>query len=231
MNNAADPLIVALDLPDVGQAETMVRQIGDTVSCYKIGYRLVFSGGLELARDLVADGKRVFLDMKLLDIDNTIAKGVENITKMGVHLLTIHAYPKAMTAAVAAAQGSDLCLLGVTVLTSMDDRDLVDAHYNLSAKDLVLARAKQALNAGMGGVVCSPLEASEIREAVGKDFAVVTPGIRPAGVAAGDQKRIATPASAIVSGASHIVVGRPVYAADDPKAVAEAIVTEISSAV
>ena len=150
-------LIIGLDVPTIGEAETVVSAIGSTASFYKIGYQLVFAGGLEFARDLVADGNRVFLDMKLLDIDNTIFKGVENIIKMGVTMTTIHAYPKAMKAAVEAAQGSDLCLLAVSVLTSMDDDDLSNAGYQYTTGDLVAKRARQAFDAGMGGVVASAL--------------------------------------------------------------------------
>jgi len=184
-----DRLIVGLDIPTVREAEAMVATLGDAVSFYKIGYQLAFAGGLELARDLVRDGAQVFLDMKLLDIDNTVAKGVENIIKMGVSMLTLHAYPKAMRAAVEAARGSDLCLLAVTVLTSMDETDLTDAGYEYDPHTLVLRRAEQALSAGMGGIVCSAEESSAVRRIVGPDMAVVTPGIRPKGSDAGDQKR------------------------------------------
>jgi len=224
-----DRLIVGLDLPTVKAAEAMVETLGDTVSFYKIGYQLVFGGGLEFARDLAASGKNVFLDMKLLDIDNTVAKGVENIAKMGMSMLTIHAYPRAMAAAVAAAKGSDLRLLGVTVLTSMDDGDLLDAGYRDGAADLVARRVAQARDAGMGGVVCSAAEAAAVREIVGPDMAIVTPGIRPAGAAAGDQKRVVTPADAMRAGSSHLVVARPIVAAADPKAAAEDILKEMQT--
>jgi orotidine-5'-phosphate decarboxylase len=188
-----DRLIVGLDLPTLGEAEKAVRALDGVVNFYKIGYRLVFAGGLEFARDLAREGKKVFLDMKLLDIDNTVAEGVENVARMGVTMLTLHAYPKAMRAAVAAAQGSDLTLLGVTVLTSMDDADLAEAGYHDDARSLVLCRAAQAREAGMGGIVCSAAEAAAVREIVGSDLAVVTPGIRPAGSELGDQKRVMTP--------------------------------------
>lgn len=224
-----DRLIVGLDLPTVAEAEKAVAELGGACSFYKIGYRLVFAGGLEFARDLVRDGKRVFLDMKLLDIDNTVANGVENIVKMGVTMLTIHGYPKTMRAAVGAARGSDLCLLGVTVLTSMDDADLKAAGYMDNAEDLVAARAADARAAGMGGIVCSAVEASRVREIAGSQMAVVTPGIRPAGAAKGDQKRVVTPADAIRAGASHLVVARPVVGAVDRKAAADAIVAEMMS--
>lgn len=146
---ARDRLIVGLDLPTITDAEKIVSTLGNDVSFYKIGYQLVFAGGLEFARDLPRAGK-VFLDMKLLDIDNTVAKGVENIVKMGMSMLTLHAYPKAMKAAVEAAKGSDLCLLGVTVLTSMDEQDVIDAGYEYDPHTLVLRRAEQARAAGMG---------------------------------------------------------------------------------
>jgi orotidine-5'-phosphate decarboxylase len=227
--NARDRLIVGLDIPTVAQAESMVSTLGETVSFYKIGYQLAFAGGLELARDLVKDGKQVFLDMKLLDIDNTVANGVENIARMGVTMLTLHAYPKAMRAAAQAAKGSDLCLLAVTVLTSMDEPDLIEAGYDHDPRSLVLRRAEQALVAGMGGIVCSAEESAAVRNIVGSGMAVVTPGIRPAGSEAGDQKRVMTPADAIRAGSSHLVVGRPIVKAADPKAAAEAILAEMQS--
>ncbi len=223
-------LIVGLDIPTVAEAEAMVARLGETVSFYKIGYQLAFAGGLELARDLARDGKQVFLDMKLLDIDNTVAKGVENIARMGMTMLTLHAYPKPMRAAVKAAEGSGLCLLAVTVLTSMDEADLSEAGYEYDPHTLVLRRAEQALAAGMGGIVCSAEEASAVRSIVGTDMAVVTPGIRPSGADAGDQKRVMTPGDAIRAGASHLVVGRPIVKAQDPKASAEAILAEMQAA-
>jgi len=223
-------LIVGLDVPTVAEAEAVVNGLGDTVGFYKIGYQLAFAGGLELARELAADGKKVFLDMKLLDIDNTVTKGVENIVKMGVSMLTVHAYPKAMRAAVEAARGSDLCLLAVTVLTSMDEQDVIDAGYEYDPHTLVLRRAEQALAAGMGGIVCAAAEAAAVRRIVGPDMAVVTPGIRPAGAAHGDQKRVMTPADALAAGASHLVVARPVVAAGDRLAAARAILAEMEAA-
>ncbi len=228
--DARDRLIVGLDIPTIGEAETIVKAIGDDVLFYKIGYQLVFAGGLEFARDLAKDGKKVFLDMKLLDIDNTVAKGVENIVKMGMSMLTLHAYPKAMRAAVEAAKGSDLCLLGVTVLTSMDEQDVIDAGYEYDPHTLVLRRTEQARAAGMGGIVCSAEESAAVRKIVGPDMAIVTPGIRPAGSDKGDQKRVMTPADALTAGSSHLVVGRPIVKAADPKAAARAILNEMSGA-
>ena len=228
--DARDRLIVGLDIPNVEEARAIVSTLREDIVFYKIGYQLTFAGGLDFARDLIADGKKVFLDMKLLDIDNTVAKGVENIARMGVSMLTLHAYPKAMRAAVEAAKGSDLTLLGVTVLTSMDDADLREAGYDCDTASLVLRRAGQARDAGMGGIVCSAEEAAAVRQAVGPSMAVVTPGIRPTGGDAGDQKRVMTPADALRAGSSHLVVGRPIVKASDPGAAARAILAEMTAA-
>ena len=225
-----DRLIVGLDVADIRQAEKLVEQLGDTVGFYKIGYQLLFAGGLEFARELKAANKKVFLDMKLLDIDNTIASAVENIAKLGVDMLTVHAYPKAMRAAVKAAKGSNLCLLGVTVLTSMDDADLKAAGYVDDAKTLVLKRAKDARLAGMGGIVASAAEAQALRNVIGSDMALVTPGIRPKGADKGDQKRVMSPKDAIQAGASHLVVARPIVKADNPLQAAKLILTEMEEA-
>ena len=224
-------LIVGLDVPSVKDAAAVVRELGDTVRFYKIGYQLAYApGGLDFARELARTDTKVFLDLKLLDIDNTVAKGVEAIARMGMSMLTLHAYPKAMKAAVEAAKGSDLCLLGVTVLTSMDQEDLIAAGYEYDPHTLVLRRSEQALQAGMGGIVCSADEAAAVRRIVGPKLAVVTPGIRPAGADRGDQKRIMTPAEAIRRGASHLVVARPIVAAADRKAAAAAIIVEMEKA-
>ncbi len=230
ISDPRDRLIVGLDVPTIAAAEKTVATLGDAARFYKIGYQLAFAGGLELARDLARDGRKVFLDLKLLDIDNTVAKGVESVLKLGVSMLTIHAYPRAMRAAVAAARGSDLTLLAVTVLTSMDDADMVDAGYEYDPHTLVLKRAEQALGAGMGGIVCSAAEASAVRKIVGPDLAVVTPGIRPKGADRGDQKRVMTPADALAAGASHLVVARPIVEAADPAAAARAILDEMNAA-
>jgi orotidine-5'-phosphate decarboxylase len=226
---AKDRLIVGLDVPNVQEADLIVQKLGSTVSHYKIGYQLAFAGGLEFARDLARDGKKIFLDMKLLDIDNTIASAVENIAKMGMTMLTLHAYPMAMRAAVEAARGSGLCLLGVTVLTSMDEADLIEAGYEYDPHTLVLRRAEQARRIGMGGIVCSAEEAKAVRKIVGPELAVVTPGIRPAGAEKGDQKRVMTPSEAIRAGASHLVVARPIVRASEPLAAARAILVEMDT--
>jgi orotidine-5'-phosphate decarboxylase len=168
--------------------------------------------------------------MKLLDIDNTISKGVENIVKMGVNMTTIHAYPKAMKAAVEAARGSDLCLLGVTVLTSMDDSDLSKTGYASNSRDLVKQRAAIAAEMGMGGVVASAQEASEIKSILSPEMSLVTPGIRPKGSEVGDQKRVMTPADAISAGATHLVVGRPITASHDPAAAARSVQEQMQMA-
>jgi orotidine-5'-phosphate decarboxylase len=223
-----DRLIVPLDLPGVAEAEAMVARLGDSVTFYKIGYQLAYAGGLPLVGKLADQGKKVFLDLKLHDIGNTVARGVESIAKSGATFLTVHAYPQTMKAAVEGRGGSALKLLAVTVLTSYDDGDLHAAGYRLNVSDLVEARAQQAQVLGLDGLVCSPEEAAALRKIVGHQMALVTPGIRPAGSEAGDQKRIMTPARAIAAGADYLVVGRPITGAADPKAAAEAIHAEIA---
>ncbi len=226
----ADRLIVALDLPSVDEAEAVVAELGDAVTFYKIGFQLVIAGGMALAEELVAAGRKVFLDLKLLDIDNTVASAVESAVKRDFAFLTIHAYPKAMRAAVAARGSARLGLLGVTVLTSMDDADVAAAGYSVSLEELVDARVRDAVAAGMDGIVASAAEAAAIRRIVGPDRLIVTPGVRPAGSASGDQKRVVTPAAAVHAGADYLVVGRPIVAAPNRKAAAERIIDEIASA-
>jgi len=222
-------LIVALDLPSVEAAEALVARLGDVVSFYKIGYQLAYAGGLAYAQKLTGAGKEVFLDLKLHDIGNTVAQGVKSVARLGATFLTVHAYPQTMQAAVEAREGG-LRILGVTVLTSYDDNDLKAAGYETSVKALVAHRAEQARALGVDGLVCSPEEAANVRAIAGGGMALVTPGIRPAGAQAGDQKRIMTPAAAIAAGADYLVVGRPVVAASDPRAAAEAIIAEIAQA-
>jgi orotidine-5'-phosphate decarboxylase len=230
MTPPRDRLIVALDLPSARAAEAMVERLGDAVSFYKIGYQLAFAGGLPLADTLVRAGKQVFLDMKLHDIGNSVGGGVESVARLGVTFLTVHAFPQTMKAAIDARRGSALKILAVTVLTSYDDIDLAESGYATSVEALVARRAQQAHDMGVDGLVCSPEEAAPLRLVVGPDMAFVTPGIRPAGAASGDQKRVATPSQAIAAGADYLVVGRPIVSANDPKAAAQAIVAEIEAA-
>jgi len=229
MLTARDRLIVALDLPSVKAAEDMVSRLGDTVSFYKIGYQLAFAGGLPFAAGLVAAGKKVFLDLKLHDIANTVTKGVESVAQLGASFLTVHAYPQTMKAALDARRG-ELKILAVTVLTSYDDADLFAAGSKLGVAALVTQRAGQARDLKVDGLVCSAEEVANLRKLVGPGMVLVTPGIRPAGSGKDDQKRVMTPAKAIAAGADYLVVGRPVVEAGDPKAAASAIVAEIEQA-
>jgi orotidine-5'-phosphate decarboxylase len=221
-------LIVALDLPSVREAEAVVERLGDAVAFYKIGYQLAFAGGLPLAEQLVRAGKKVFLDLKLHDIANTVARGVESVAAMGMTFLSVHGFPQTMRAAVEARAGADLRLLAITALTSYDDADLAESGYRVTVEDLVGKRATQAQEIGIDGIVCSAAEAAPLRLLLGNDMALVTPGIRPAGIARGDQKRITTPSQAIAAGADYLVVGRPVVETGDPRASADAIIAEIA---
>jgi orotidine-5'-phosphate decarboxylase len=221
-----DRLIVALDVPGVPEAAALIARLGDAATFYKIGYRLAYAGGLGLAERLVARGAKVFLDLKLHDIGNTIEEGVRAVSGLGATFLTIHAYPQTMRAAVK-GRGNGLKILAVTVLTSYDDADAAEAGYALPVADLVARRAAQAAEIGIDGLVCSAAEAAGVRGIVGPDRLIVTPGIRPAGAEAGDQKRVMTPGDARRAGIDHIVVGRPITGAADPRAVARAIVAEM----
>lgn len=225
-----DRLIVALDVPSIEMALSLITKLGRSVSFYKIGYQLGYAGGLQFAHQLIDDGKQVFLDFKLHDIGNTVEKGVESVARMGASFLTVHAYPQTMQAAVKGKGMSKLKILAVTVLTSYDDNDLDKAGYRMKVGELAAMRAQQAREFGIDGLVCSPEEASNLRKIVGGEMALVTPGIRPAGSATGDQKRVMTPAKAIAAGADYLVVGRPITEAVDPKAAAEMIVNEIAQA-
>jgi len=224
-----DRLIVALDVPDVASAEAMIERLGDSVTFYKIGYQLGYAGGLPLVRKLADAGKKVFADLKMHDIGNTVARGVESVAKLGATFLTVHAYPQTMQAAANASKGSDLRILAVTVLTSYDNEDLKAAGYQLGVSDLVTTRAQQAQALGIDGLVCSPEEAGNLRKLIKPEMMLVTPGVRPAGADIGDQKRVMTPAKAIGAGSDYLVVGRPILTAADPKAAAEAIVAEIET--
>jgi orotidine-5'-phosphate decarboxylase len=225
-----DRLIVALDLASVQEAERLVGLLGEAVGFYKIGYQLAYAGGLPFAERLAVAGKKVFLDLKLHDIANTVSEGVRSVAGLGATFLTVHAYPQTMRAALEGRGTSPLKILAVTVLTSYNDRDAVEAGYGGSVADLVERRTLQARDMGVDGIVCAATEAARARAILGPDRLIVTPGIRPAGSAADDQKRIVTPAAAIRSGADHLVVGRPVTAASDPRAAAERIVEDIAGA-
>ena len=224
----AGTLIVALDVDSRREAESIVNALDGTADFFKIGYQLFYSGdGLAFGKTLLAAGKRVFFDLKLLDIDNTVERGVAAIARTGATMLTVHAYPQCMRAAVRGAAGSDLTILGVSVLTSMDDSDVAEAGFARDTAGLVSLRAGQAKAAGVGGLVCSPLEAEMVRAIVGPAMAIVTPGIRPSGSSIGDQKRVKGPAEALAAGSTHLVVGRPITAASDPALAARAILAEM----
>jgi orotidine-5'-phosphate decarboxylase len=224
-------LFVALDVPSVDKARALVERLGSEVEAYKIGLELLFGGGLEFAQGLQAAGKTVFLDMKLLDIPNTVEKAAANIASLGLDYLTVHGTDrKTLDAAVRGRGRSQLKLLAVTVLTSLDKADLQSQGIErLSPADLVVHRARLAEAAGFDGVIASGHEARAVRAAVGPDFLIVTPGIRMQDGADGDQSRVMTPANAIAAGATHLVVGRPISAAGDPVAAAREIIRQISS--
>jgi orotidine-5'-phosphate decarboxylase len=227
---ARDRLIVALDVEDVAAARALVARLGDAVSFYKIGMELAYGGGLPLVEELKSAGRKVFVDLKLHDIGQTVERATRQIARLGADFLTVHAFPQTMRAARQGAGDSGLRLLAVTVMTSYDDADLAEAGYATSVADLVARRAGQARNIGIDGLILSPQEVAPIRAQVGPSMALVTPGVRPAGAALGDQKRVMTPAEAIAAGADHLVVGRPVTQAEDPRAAAERIVEEIAGA-
>ena len=229
--DARDRLIVALDVPTPEAALDVVASLGDDVRFYKIGLELVYGGGLALAERLAAEGKKVFLDLKLHDIPATVERASAQVARLGATFLTVHAFPQTMAAAKAGVAGSGLAVLGVTVMTSYDDADLKSAGYGISVRDLVARRADQAVAAGIEGLILSAEEVEAMRRRVGSKLRLVTPGIRPAGAAPGDQKRVMTPRLALKAGADYLVVGRPITQADDPRAAAEAIVAEMIEAV
>ena len=228
---ARDRLIVALDMPTLEEAERLVATLEDSVTFYKVGLELLFSGGLELAIALKASGKHVFLDMKLLDIGNTVERAVANATEFGVDFLTVHGHDlKTLRSAVMGRGKGRLKLLAVTVMTNLTSDDLVQQGSTLSPSELVLKRAQLAQESGFDGVIASGQEAGGIRKTVGPGFLIVTPGIRLTGSAIDDQERVTTPDHAIAAGADYIVVGRPITQADDPKAVAETFIHHIRDA-
>lgn len=227
-----DRLIVALDVPNAVQGLELVQRLGDTVSFYKVGLGMLTGGGLALANEIKQEhGKRVFLDMKLFDIGATVENAVRGLAQFDLDFLTVHGDPYVVRAAKEGAAGTNLKILAVTILTSLDRSDLDSALIrDGDVADLVVERAGRAFDAGADGVIASPQEAARIRilaEAQGR--LIVTPGVRPSGAALGDQKRVATPAQAIADGADHIVVGRPIWSVKDPYAAAQAVQTEISA--
>jgi orotidine-5'-phosphate decarboxylase len=224
-----DRLIVGLDVATVAEAEAMVQRLGDAVSFYKIGYELAFGGGLALAERLAGAGKKVFVDLKLHDIGATVEKATRQISRLGATYLTVHAYPQTLRAA-AQGRANGLQVLGVTVLTSWDAADVAEAGFSGSPEALAARRVRHARDAGVDGVICAPTDLAAVRAVAPRPFLAVTPGVRPAGAARGDQKRVATPGDAIRAGADALVVGRPILTAADPRAAAEAIVAEIASA-
>ena len=220
-------LIIALDTASTEEALRLVQRIGDAGSFYKIGMELAYAGGLSLVERLKGEGKKIFFELKLHDIPNTVERATAQVARLGASFLTVHAYPQTMKAALKGVSGSELKLLGVTVLTSMNDKDLVEAGYSSGVETTVVHRARQARSRGMHGLVLSPHELAMVRGAIAGQMLLVTPGIRPKGAGASDQKRVMTPAEAIAAGADYIVVGRPVSEAADPRAAALAIAAEV----
>jgi orotidine-5'-phosphate decarboxylase len=232
-NDPREKLIVALDVSTAAAAQKIVAAVGDSALTYKVGMQLYTAEGPQVVRDLVASGRRVFLDLKYHDIPNTVATAVHEAAKLGVSMLTVHAAGggKMLHAAVDAARTSkpDLIILGVTVLTSLDQNELEKVGFKGTVAEEVLRLAALALDSGCKGIVTSARETAAVRSELGHNFAIVTPGVRPAGSSHADQARVATPAEAIAAGATHIVVGRPITEAADPAAAAHAILDQISS--
>jgi orotidine-5'-phosphate decarboxylase len=227
---AREKLIVALDYWNIEDARKLVRELDDEVSFYKVGLGLQLVGGNEFARELIAEGKRVFLDYKYYDIAETVQRAVAQAAELKITFLTVHGVASIMKAAVAGRGNSDMKVLGVTVLTSMDAEDIKEMGFECSVEDLVVARAKRALEVGVDGVIASALEVTELRKQTSNKLMIVSPGIRPSGGARHDQKRVATPFEAMRAGADYLVLGRPIYAADNPKAAAQAIIQEMADA-
>ena len=213
-----NPIIIALDFEEAGQARDLVAALGDSTDFYKVGLELYASAGMDFVRELIGRGKQVFLDLKMYDIGETVKRAVKQIPRAGVRFTTVHGSNAVMRAAVEGRGDSALKLLGVTVLTSFDQEDLADLGYPCSVQDLVALRVKNAMAAGMDGVVCSPREAALARSIAGPEAIIVTPGVRSRSADAGDQKRISTPEEALAAGASYVVIGREVTRAADPQA-------------
>jgi orotidine-5'-phosphate decarboxylase len=227
LNYNDSPLIIALDVETSQQAFVLVDQIGSAANFYKVGMELYASAGMGVVRQLLDRGLRVFLDLKLYDIGETVKRATRQITQAGVDFLTVHGSRSVMRAAVEGRGDSRTRLLAVTVLTSFDQDDLADLGYPVAAADLVKLRVRKALESGIEGIVCSPLEVADVRRIGGNDLKLVVPGVRSQGAATGDQKRVATPAEAIASGADYLVIGRQVTRAADPRSACEAILEEV----
>ena len=225
----SDQLIIALDFESAREASELVTTLGDAAGFYKVGMELFAVAGMDYVRCLVDSGKQVFLDMKYYDIGETVRRAVAVAAKSGATFLTVHAVGQVMRAAVEGRGDSPLKLLAITVLTSLDQQDLQEMGHDCTVSELVARRVRQAMEAGVEGVVASPLEARAIREIAGPGAILVTPGVRSAGAAKGDQKRVATPAQAIRDGASHLVIGRQVMRAADPVAALAAIRAETAA--
>ena len=222
-----NPIIIALDVESADEARALVRRLGPQVNFYKVGMELYAAAGIAFVRELVDEGMDVFLDLKFYDIPETVRRAVAQVARLGVRFLTVHAVPSVMRAAVAGKADSSLQLLGVTVLTSFGREDLAEMGYTCEVSELVATRAKQAMDAGIDGIVSSPLEVAAVRRITGPDAILVTPGVRSAGSAAGDQKRVATPAEAVRNGANYLVIGRQITRAADPAAEAARVLAEI----
>lgn len=225
-----NPLIIALDVETAEQARALVAQLGEDATFYKVGMELYAAAGMDFVRELIGQDKRVFLDLKMYDIGETVKRAVAQVARLGVTLTTVHGSGPVMRAAVEGRGNAELKLLGVTVLTSFDKEDLADLGYPCEVGDLVKLRVRKAMEAGMDGLVCSPLEVAAVRELTGPGAVLVTPGVRSAGAGKGDQKRVATPAEAMRNGATYLVIGRQVTRAADPRAEVRKILDEISVA-
>ncbi len=226
-----DKLIVAIDVPTLDEARVLIRALHGSVGYFKIGLSLVPIGGFDLMRELIADGEQVFADLKLFDIHQTVHEAAARMAELGVHILTLQGDPQIVRTAVAgrtASGNTEMKLFAITILTSLDQNDVDEMGYEMSIGDLALFKARNALGSGADGVVCSGHEAAGIKAATGGKLATITPGIRSAGTGAQDQKRIMTPGQAIAAGSDHLVVGRQITKATDPKAAAEAVLAEIA---
>lgn len=224
-----NPIIVALDVDTAEEARKLVVRLDRSVHFYKVGMELYAAAGMEFVRELIGQGKNVFLDMKFYDIGETVKRAVAQVARSGVRFLTVHGSVPVMRAAAAGREGSDLKLLAVTVLTSFDEQDLADLGYHCACSELVAMRVRKAMEAGIDGIVCSPLEAAAVRELAGPKAILVTPGVRSPGASTGDQKRVATPAEAIRDGADYLVMGRQITRAADPAAEVARVLREIEA--